>query len=420
MANPTVSLREELIFILNQATELEHSLSCSYLFTAFSLKSASDPGLTPEQAEAVMRWKRVFRQIAVEEMMHLAVVNDLLVAIGAAPNFDRSNFPHNGSYYMPDLHIELQPFSEELMRHFIAVEQPTGGDLPLRLNPELVRRIEGDLDNEIGPDPYQLASQGDIYGVIQDGLVGLSARLGEDRVFIGPPPTKALQSFFEYDGWDPLRDLDSVKRALARVVEQGEGGAADSVDSHFARFSKVLEEFLALKAIDPAFDPARPVLSNPFTRTPPESFGTVNLIDDPFAIQVSDLFNEAYGAMLQLLARFFITTTETEAEATALEVASLKAMVVVLLPLGELLASLPAGDGHPGMAAGPSFVVHTVHPLPHKEAAWALLRERFLELHDYTLRLSQGAAPQAASLAQVAEGLRQVEDLLAAAQATGA
>ena len=31
--------REELIFLLNGAAELEHSLACSYLFTAFSLKS---------------------------------------------------------------------------------------------------------------------------------------------------------------------------------------------------------------------------------------------------------------------------------------------------------------------------------------------------------------------------------------------
>src|SRR5512139_3435133 len=169
MENPTVSLREELIFLLNQATELEHSLCCSYLFTAFSLKSGPTSGLSPRAAEAVGRWKQTFRSIAVEEMMHLAIVNQLLVAVGSAPNFDRSNFPHSGSYYMPDLHIELEPFSEELMRHFIAVEQPTGGTMPLRLNPELVMRIEGDLENEIGPDPYKLASQGDIYGVILDG-----------------------------------------------------------------------------------------------------------------------------------------------------------------------------------------------------------------------------------------------------------
>lgn len=383
-----VSIREELIFLLNQATELEHSLSCSYLFTAFSLKTEADGGLPPETVAPVARWKRVFRDIAVEEMMHLAVINDLLIAVGAAPNFDRANFPHGCGYYMPDLQIELRPFSESLVRHFVAVEQPTGGTLPLVPNPDVHWRVEGDLDNEIGPDPYELASQGDIYGVILNGLREMVGRLGEDGVFIGPAPSQALRSFFEYSGWEPIRDLASAERALERVVEQGEGGTGENADSHFNRFSGVLEEFLALRELHPGFEPALPALANPFARTPPEGSGPVNLFNDELAIQVSDLFNETYGAMLQLLARFFVTTTETDAEAGALGDASIEAMIGGLQPLGELLTRLPAGTSHPGLTAGPSFVVHTLHPLPHKEAAWHLLRERFGELRDYARRIS--------------------------------
>jgi hypothetical protein len=407
-------LREELIFLLNQASELEHSLCCSYLFTAFSLKSGPGSGLSGYPAEAVERWRRTFRSVAVEEMMHLAIVNQLLVSVGSAPNFDRSNFPHSGSYYMPDLHIELEPFSEDLLRHFIAVEQPTGGTMPLRLNPELVMRIEGDLNNEIGPDPYKLASQGDIYGVILDGLKILCERLGEERVFIGPPPTQAFHDFLAYEDWEPIRDLASAGRALSRVIEQGEGGVADSVDSHYAQFCTVLDEYLALRESDPGFEPAWPVLPNPFTRTPPEASGIVNLIDDEFAIQVSDLFNEVYGAMLQLLARFFVTTTETEEEAAALESASIQLMTGAITPLGDLLTRLPAGSNHPGKNAGPSFVVHTLHPLPYKDAAWALLQERIGELHDYTARLSWSseAASATVELASVAEALDKIVGLL--------
>lgn len=417
MTTPAISLREELIFLLNQACELEHSLSCSYLFTAFSLKSADDPDLSPEQAAAVGRWKRIFREIAVEEMMHLAVVNDLLIAIGAAPNFDRPNFPHTGSYYMPDLHIELEPFSEELIRHFVAVEQPTGGDLPMRLNPELVIRIEGSLDNAIGPDPYRLASQGDIYGVALDGLRGLVERLGTENVFVGPRPTEALRGFLEGNGWSPIRDLATAEHALDLVVEQGEGGHVESLDSHFVRFSSVLNEFLELRERDPDFNPARPVLANPFARTPPEATGPVNLIDDEFTIQVSDLFNEVYGAMLQLLARFFVTTSETEKEATALESAAIQVMVVGLVPLGEMLTRLPAGPGRPGITAGPSFVVHTLHPLPHKDAAWVLLRERCRELADYTAQLAQTAPSESGPLTAVADGLESIVRLLDEASA---
>lgn len=415
MHGPVISLREELIFLLTQATELEHSLSCSYLFTAFSLKSADDPAFTPETAAAVTRWKRVFSRIAVEEMMHLAIVNDVLVAVGAAPNFDRPNFPHMCSYYMPDLHIELQPFNEDLLRHFIAIEQPTGGTLPLAPAPGGPRRVEGARENKIGPDPYELGSQGDVYTLIFSGMRNLADRLGETGLFIGPPATSALSGFLGHDGWEAIRGLDSAERMLGRVVEQGEGGPGATVDSHHEQFVSVLDEYLAIKAVDPAFEPARPVLANPFARTPPEaSGGEVNLIDDHFAIQVSDLFNEAYGAMLQILARFFTTTTETEEEAAALGDAAVILMVGTLLPLGELLTRLPAGIGQPGKTAGPSFVVHTMHPLPHKEAAWALIRERCAELRDYTLELATEAPAEQDAVRTAGAGLQQVCARLAA------
>jgi hypothetical protein len=399
--------------LLNEATELEHSLCCTYLFTGLSLKSGTEDGLTEAQAEATRRWKQSLFKIAVDEMMHLAVVNDLLIAVGAAPNYDRPNFPHGCSYSMPNLNIELHPFSAQTLRHFIAVEQPAGGSMPLHVNPHVLRAVEGDLDNEIGFNPYRLASQGDIYEFVLDGLREMTSRLGAANVFIGPPPSPALQAFLQRHGFEPIRDLASAERALGLVVEQGEGGSADSLDSHFHRFSSIYDEFEALKQEDPSFEPAFPVLDNPFTRTPPEYSGPVNIFDDEFAIQVSDLFDAIYGAMLQLLARFFVTTEESQAEAVALLRASVQLMRGGIEPLGELLVRLPAGKDYPGLNAGPSFVVKTVHPLPHKQAAWTVLRERIQELGDYTRWLG-AARSQEARLTPVADGLSTVAQTLGA------
>src|SRR5688572_4456703 len=117
-------MREELIFLLNEAAELEHSLSCSYLFTAYTLKEKEDEGLSPAELAAVRRWRRDLDSVAVEEMFHLAVVTNLLTAVGAPPHFDRPNFPHGCSYYLPDYQIELRPFDDVSLDHFIAVEQP--------------------------------------------------------------------------------------------------------------------------------------------------------------------------------------------------------------------------------------------------------------------------------------------------------
>jgi hypothetical protein len=45
------------------------------------------------------RWRKTLRGIAVEEMLHLALVSNLMAAIGAAPVFGRPNFPQRSRYF---------------------------------------------------------------------------------------------------------------------------------------------------------------------------------------------------------------------------------------------------------------------------------------------------------------------------------
>src|SRR6187455_817817 len=78
--------REALIYMLCQAAELEHGIMCQYLFAAVSLKQRADKGLTPEELEAVTRWRRTISHVATDEMLHLALVQNVLAAIGAAPH----------------------------------------------------------------------------------------------------------------------------------------------------------------------------------------------------------------------------------------------------------------------------------------------------------------------------------------------
>src|SRR5262249_60206653 len=95
MSEPKVVVahREHLWWLLAEALQLEHMIMCQYLFAEFSLKDGVADGLTPEQADAVDRWRRKLRGIAIEEMLHLALVANLTSAIGAAPSFGRPNFP---------------------------------------------------------------------------------------------------------------------------------------------------------------------------------------------------------------------------------------------------------------------------------------------------------------------------------------
>lgn len=45
---------------------------CSYLYAAFSLKRADEPGVSEALGETLERWHRTIMDVAIEEMGHLA------------------------------------------------------------------------------------------------------------------------------------------------------------------------------------------------------------------------------------------------------------------------------------------------------------------------------------------------------------
>ena len=77
--------REELIFMLSEAATLEHMVMCGYLYAAFSMKHEKGQGLDSNGLKLVGQWDRAVSQVAVQEMLHLSLVNNLLTSIGAAP-----------------------------------------------------------------------------------------------------------------------------------------------------------------------------------------------------------------------------------------------------------------------------------------------------------------------------------------------
>src|SRR5207245_2150493 len=114
LGNPIrIGNREDLIFILSEASTLEHMVMCEYLFAAFSLKRGTGEGLTSDQLKTVTKWERVISDVATQEMLHLSLVNNMLTAIGAAPYFGRPNFPHPSNYFPPSIQLVLLPFGEE-------------------------------------------------------------------------------------------------------------------------------------------------------------------------------------------------------------------------------------------------------------------------------------------------------------------
>ncbi len=117
-----IKTRDELIYLLTEAAELEHSLCCQYLFAAISLKRDVSEGLTWEQFNRVSDWAQALFMVARQEMEHLSLVCNMLTAIGGAPHFDRPNFPHRSKYF--PLPFTLERFSEAAVCRFARYERP--------------------------------------------------------------------------------------------------------------------------------------------------------------------------------------------------------------------------------------------------------------------------------------------------------
>src|SRR5262249_12685254 len=166
----------------------EHGLMCEYLYAQFSLKRGTDEGLTPAQLVRVQAWEAAMISVIKQEMLHLALATNVLTAIGAAPHFERPNFPILSHWYPPGVQIALVPFGERALRHFIYLERPEGMALDDAAGFAADQHAQPLTVDDAGlvavPEEWQTV--GHLYRGIEAGLANLCARYGEDAVFIGP------------------------------------------------------------------------------------------------------------------------------------------------------------------------------------------------------------------------------------------
>ncbi len=197
--------------------------------------------------------------------------------------------------------------------------------------------------------------------------------------------------------------MESAIAAIEAIVEQGEGAREDNQDSHYGRFVSIRDEYQELLTEDPDFLPGRPVAPNPYSMSPNDlvDIDAVSLIEDPLTVDTCNLFDGCYEILIQMLGRLLVHSGETEEQLTLLADITVGMMIDVISPLGETLTTMPMGDSHPGLTAGPSFrFSRDANNLPHREAAWALFIERFKELSAYS-GLMQGTEEVTEVLSQV-------------------
>jgi Ferritin-like len=344
-----VSHREDLWWLLAEAVQLEQMIMCEYLFAEFSLKQGTEEGLTEEQAQAVARWREVIHGIAVEELLHMALVANVMAAIGAAPSFGRPNFPQISGYFPSGIQLALVPFGPEALEHFLYLERPEGMEL-------------------------------------QDAASFVP----------GAPPREPLQP-------DELTPRGQEFATIGHLY-RGEGARGDWQDAHYGRFLAMWQEYGELRRADPTFEPARPVLAA-FTRQPFDVEAPQPVISDPVTHRVAELGVVAYELILHLLTRFFTHTDETEDQLGTLVGAAIDLMAGALRPLATALTTLPVGEQHPGQTAGFAFEMYyrMGNLVPWRQPAWALLNERLSLLAE---RCADAAANHGAPEAVFAGGER--------------
>jgi hypothetical protein len=373
--------RKELTYLLSQAAELEHGLMCEYLYAAFSLKSTAGPGLRANQLAAVERWRGMIFGIAAEEMLHWAMVQNLLTAVGSAPYVSRPHMPHQARGYPPGVQVRLLRFGEAALQHFVYLERPEGMDgadaagfQPAGLPPAPM------TPDEVIPRGQDFATVGHLYRSVEQGLAHLADKLGQDRLFIGPAFQQADETDFGWPDLRPITGLAGADRAIERIVEQGEGARGDWADAHYGRFLAVLDDYRAMRKEDPAFEPAHPVAAAAMRAV--EGIEPDVYITDPATGACSDLFNAVYELLLQMIARYFAFGHETPGQRQVLAHTAVDLMFGAIKPLGLLLARLPVGPDHPGVTAGASFQLpyRASFLLPHRRSAWLRFAERLDEL----------------------------------------
>jgi len=377
----TATHREQLIGMLTEAAEIEHCLMCTYLYGAFSLKQFEHEDLTAPEMEAVKRWRGEIIRIGTDEMLHLALVSNLLISLGARPHYRRFNFPIAPGLFPADIAVSLAPLDEATLDHFVYLERPGNAaehDGAPFAKPQYKRES---LDNRLMAFADDYATVGELYEAIEHSFVQLSAEFGEAAVFVGGTSLQMTASLFKLPGLCTIGNVADARRAIQLIIEQGEGSRAEKAGSHYARFSAIRDEWRRLKAARPPFQPYRPAARNPVMRSP-ISENRIQVVAEP-ASTLLDAGNAAYGLMLRLLSLI----SDDPAYFTAL--ANGRAAVVdqtlvlmhVVADIGSLLTTLPANQAYPGVNAGLTFTVsRQALSFPSPAAGASLLAEKLSAL----------------------------------------
>lgn len=328
---------QELQDHLYNAIQLEFSTVPLYLYSLYSIQTQGY-----SQWSAGMSALRTIRSVVIEEMLHLCLARNLMIAVGGGDTirfYDQEMIPTYPSpmlHRLPKLMLHLEPCSTNVMtKVFMPLELPAGTDAP--------------------PEPGWYQTIGQFYAAIKLGFERLS---GPDLWVHNQPDFQYLSGYWNQDGGGaPLVvcDLPSAIDAIATIVEQGEGADPGNLTvpldpvspqegmtelSHYGKFRQI---GLGIDQIGKTW----PVPTDP-QRTQ---------WDGPVG-ELAELFDAAYCYLLCLLDALYTSSRMASQPGQTsprygLERTFIAAMGGILFPIANLLVRQPVGhDQHAAPAFG--------------------------------------------------------------------
>jgi len=256
-AEPRLTPRDEAVFLVQTAAEIEHALLVQYLYAAYSLGGDHIP---TQHQQTVSRWRSQIVTIAIQEMAHLVSMQNVLWLLGGPLNLDREDFPFRGDFY--PFHFTLEPLTLDSLAKYVAAEMPEISHPTPELQEIICRATQANeqtIVNRVGALFVRIQEVMDQLtdADLRPDTAGSYQAMPLEWISGGDRIVKAVQALAE------------AKSLLTEIAVQGEGGSM-SPTSHFMTFLGIYRELNAI----PSLAASRAVPTNPNTAHDPFS-------DDP-------------------------------------------------------------------------------------------------------------------------------------------
>eukprot|EP01121_Diplochlamys_sp_Union-15-3_P017238 TRINITY_DN602_c0_g2_i2.p1 TRINITY_DN602_c0_g2~~TRINITY_DN602_c0_g2_i2.p1 ORF type:complete len:1029 (+),score=246.12 TRINITY_DN602_c0_g2_i2:58-3087(+) len=367
----TTETLDTLLRYLKAAIRVELSTIPPYLFALYSVPDpvidgidvGADPSLTLPPAKSVSsKINHLIRSVVVEEMLHLALVANVLVAVSEDPNNLGFNFYHqttipkyptNLPYKDKPLAIYLAPASHDVINTFAMIEQPdepVAPPIPEAQPKTFLMSMAYTDDPGYVKNPEYLASAykfetiGSFYEDIKKLIGTLNINWPDPKnpnydsyTKLQMAPGTAYYPNFDNGGMILVTNKEDAFRALDIIIKQGEGSQTNnSVDnSHYHRFLSILKE-------DPSWEQLV---------SPADVELTKNYTFNEYATETNKAFNAVYCYSLKCLDAIY-RTKDQDKKNHIIKAGLFGAMKNVLPLLAKLLMKIPIASGK---TAGPTF-----------------------------------------------------------------